>query len=294
MQKESAMAASHLVTHPSASPPQELYLIRHGESEYNAACAASGSAWADPLIFDAPLTKLGRRQVRAYVVATGGLPAPAAVLQPPAPQASPRGCRRAPPQARGLRRRLHEMALPPDTLWVTSPLTRAIETLLLACPSGSKLAECSDNGEPNLGGEVPHNLAVRRCVPFRIGRSPGGSPAVQQRLLAPCPTTLRCTQRDRREAGHRRGRGPAAQRAQRAVPAAGASSGAPARGVVVQPTWEEQLRTGGVAACARAQGVGAGAGKGGGALPPPLPKHASGGAGNHRQRWQDEPVPRFS
>ena len=42
---------------------QVLHIIRHGESEYNA--ATNGPRWEDPEIFDAPLTAKGRAQARA-------------------------------------------------------------------------------------------------------------------------------------------------------------------------------------------------------------------------------------
>jgi broad specificity phosphatase PhoE len=75
-----------------------VYIVRHGESTYNAACSAKGSGWADPHIFDAPLTQKGQSQARA------------------------------------LRATISGWDLPDDTLWVTSPLTRAIQTMLLSCP----------------------------------------------------------------------------------------------------------------------------------------------------------------
>jgi len=75
-----------------------VYLIRHGESEFNAACCARGSAWEDPLLFDARLTQRGRKQ------------------------------------ALSLRDEVKKWDLPCDAVWVTSPLTRAIETLLHVHP----------------------------------------------------------------------------------------------------------------------------------------------------------------
>lgn len=75
-----------------------VYLIRHGESEFNAACCARGSAWEDPLLFDARLTLKGRRQ------------------------------------ALSLREEVKKWDLPSNAIWLTSPLTRAIETLLHVHP----------------------------------------------------------------------------------------------------------------------------------------------------------------
>ena len=63
--------------------------MRHGQSTYNEAISGPGS-WNEPNIFDAPLTKLGRSQATAL----GSFLA----------------------------------KLPKDAVWVTSPLTRAMET----------------------------------------------------------------------------------------------------------------------------------------------------------------------
>jgi broad specificity phosphatase PhoE len=69
--------------------------VRHGESEYNAACGAPGSSWDDPIIWDAPLSALGRSQASALGPTLLG-------------------------------------RVSPNALWVASPLTRAIETCMLA------------------------------------------------------------------------------------------------------------------------------------------------------------------
>lgn len=92
-----------------------LYIVRHGESEYNAAISRAGSAWADPQIYDAPLTDKGRRQAAALQAKFASLGVPH-----------------------------HEV------LWVTSPLTRAIQTLLLACP----VSHLFGDGENRCGGGV--------------------------------------------------------------------------------------------------------------------------------------------
>ncbi len=78
-----------------------IYIIRHGESEYNRAIGAMGSKWEDPLIYDAPLTCKGKRQ------------------------------------AMNLREQVRKWNLPENACWVTSPLSRAIETMLLAFPNTS-------------------------------------------------------------------------------------------------------------------------------------------------------------
>ena len=66
-----------------------VHLVRHGQSTYNEAISGPGT-WNEPNIFDAPLTKLGRNQATAL----GSFLA----------------------------------KLPKDAVWVTSPLTRAMET----------------------------------------------------------------------------------------------------------------------------------------------------------------------
>jgi Histidine phosphatase superfamily (branch 1) len=83
---------------------QILIVIRHGESEFNAAARGS-PGWRDPTIFDPALTQTGCRQ------------------------------------AVRLRAQLTEefkhnpcLAGSPSILWVTSPLRRSLQTLLLSCP----------------------------------------------------------------------------------------------------------------------------------------------------------------
>lgn len=74
-----------------------LHIIRHAESEYNAA-TNTGLDFKDPQIFNPKLTSKGRRQ------------------------------------ATELRSKLAALGKLDGALWVSSPLTRAIETLLLSCP----------------------------------------------------------------------------------------------------------------------------------------------------------------
>lgn len=85
------------LTRPKPRGQKTIHIVRHGESEYNAACAAPGSSWEEPAIFDAALTPLGHAQS----VALGS-----------------------------------ELAqvVSADALWVTSPLTRAIQTCVLVRP----------------------------------------------------------------------------------------------------------------------------------------------------------------
>ncbi len=42
---------------------QRVFLIRHGESEYNAACKGQQNFWDVDNIFDARLTRIGKKQV---------------------------------------------------------------------------------------------------------------------------------------------------------------------------------------------------------------------------------------
>lgn len=122
---------------------KQLYIVRHGESEYNAESAkatSQGGKWADPWIFDAPLTERGRQQ------------------------------------ARDLRTQLAKLVLPADTLWVTSPLQRAIQTLLLCCPVAHRLrsGDCSggvENAGPSNGAASslpPPMVCVRQEISERV------------------------------------------------------------------------------------------------------------------------------
>lgn len=71
-------------------------------------------------------------------------------------------------QATKLRNKLVEQKIPEEALWVTSPLTRAIDTLILACPHLHRL------GPPPLAvaglsastsqQSQPLKLVVRRSV----------------------------------------------------------------------------------------------------------------------------------
>jgi hypothetical protein len=173
------------LTFPSLPPlqipflaPQHLILIRHGESEYNRAIE-QGSGFKDPMIFDPPLTRKGREQVR-HALRPGTFPlAPSKPpfslphlslppRSPPAPHAHPLF------QARGLREKLRaELSMFGDALWVVSPLRRAIETFMLACPSLSDLHGAAPGS--NAAGEQATsqlsaqlsklNVRARACVP---------------------------------------------------------------------------------------------------------------------------------
>ena len=85
------------------------------------------------------------------------------------------------------------MGLPPDTLWLTSPLQRAMQTLLLACPhahllgsdggdaGGSGSSGGSSNAEnssaaPNGAGPQPPNVVVLHTITEKVGEPSAGLP----------------------------------------------------------------------------------------------------------------------
>ena len=64
-------------------------------------------------------------------------------------------------QARKLRGQLQGMKLGPKALWVSSPLARALQTMLLACPQSELLGgACRDRG---------FRTAIRGWAPDRLG-----------------------------------------------------------------------------------------------------------------------------
>jgi len=84
-----------------------LVVVRHGESEHNA-LSKSGRGWADPHVYDPHLTSVGCQQA---VALRGRL-------------------------LRELRTNPHLSCHAPESmLWLSSPLQRSLETLLLACPA---------------------------------------------------------------------------------------------------------------------------------------------------------------
>jgi glucosyl-3-phosphoglycerate phosphatase len=117
-----------------------VYIIRHGESEYNEAISRRGTGFSDPLIFDAPLTAKGRRQ------------------------------------AMSLRQQLAALNLPLNTVWVTSPLSRAIETLMLARPPMQRSPDENkhDGGDLMDWGDICilPEVTERALTASDIGRSP--------------------------------------------------------------------------------------------------------------------------
>ena len=128
---------------------QVLVVIRHGESEYNAA-ARQSPGWQDPRIFDPPLTDTGCRQA----------------------------CR--------LRAQLTEelrsnpcLTGNPQVLWVTSPLRRCIQTMLLSCPwlpeapahaaqSDASVAQRVRCKMSAMQGHALPRVKVVRCVALKV------------------------------------------------------------------------------------------------------------------------------
>jgi broad specificity phosphatase PhoE len=76
---------------------KSVHLVRHGESEYNRQLSFNKS-WEDPQVFDPPLTRKGVEQCLE------------------------------------LKERLRRLPNLQTAMWVCSPLSRAIETLLYSCP----------------------------------------------------------------------------------------------------------------------------------------------------------------
>ncbi len=75
-------------------------------------------------------------------------------------------------QATKLRNQLVEQKIPEEALWVTSPLTRAIDTLILACPQPHRLgppplAEAGLNASTSQQSR-PLKLVVRRSASMTI------------------------------------------------------------------------------------------------------------------------------
>ncbi len=112
-----------------------------------------------------------------------GQPEPPSFLGLWLPSLSPRIHRLRSLQARALRHELAKLNLPPDTLWITSPLQRAMQTLLLACPhshllgggggcTGSASAENS-SALPNGGGGVAPRVAVLHTITEKVGVARG-------------------------------------------------------------------------------------------------------------------------
>lgn len=83
-------------------------------------------------------------------------------------------------QAIALRKELAKLNLPPDTLWLTSPLQRAMQTLLLACPTahllgGGGASSSARDGDaenssaaPNGSSERPPNVVVLPCITEKV------------------------------------------------------------------------------------------------------------------------------
>lgn len=68
-------------------------------------------------------------------------------------------------QASRLRSKLAEQKIPEEALWVTSPLTRAIDTLILACPQPQRLGPPIP---PLAEAEAGPSAASQRLHPYKV------------------------------------------------------------------------------------------------------------------------------
>ncbi len=149
----------------TTSTPKEVYLVRHGESEYNQWRRNSFRnpctllCVCDPMIFDAPLSRAGEAQVRAL-----------------------RRALWAPTGAGAIGPRVE--------LVVTSPLTRAVETCLGGFfPEHSYITDDGDDGGGGGGGEKSEGgTAAASVVPRtrRCGTTPLCLALHRERLDTSC------------------------------------------------------------------------------------------------------------
>ena len=68
-------------------------------------------------------------------------------------------------QASRLRSKLVEHKIPEEALWVTSPLTRAIDTLILACPQPQRLGSPTP---PLAEAEAGPSASNQQLRPFKV------------------------------------------------------------------------------------------------------------------------------
>ena len=68
-------------------------------------------------------------------------------------------------QASRLRSKLAEQKIPEEALWVTSPLTRAIDTLILACPQPQRLGPSIP---PLADAEAGPSATIQPLQPFKV------------------------------------------------------------------------------------------------------------------------------
>jgi broad specificity phosphatase PhoE len=128
---------------------QVLHIIRHGESEYNAATKMARD-FRDPQIFDPKLTDKGRKEVHFRLPSVLSWEIIVAVLSFYTAEMVSGTKDHCPAQAMQLRERLKSRFTRLEgVLWVSSPLTRAIETFMLSCPLASKLPS-SGSTQPSI------------------------------------------------------------------------------------------------------------------------------------------------
>lgn len=88
-------------------------------------------------------------------------------------------------QARKLRSELAQLNLPADTLWVTSPLSRAIETLLLGCPTAHLLRQAPGGGGA-AGSSAPSASTASASTENSAAVPNGGSDQLPRIMVLPC------------------------------------------------------------------------------------------------------------
>eukprot|EP00877_Chromochloris_zofingiensis_P003388 jgi/Chrzof1/1304/Cz10g02110.t1 len=101
-----------------------VIIIRHGESVYNRMDSESRN-WGDPKVYDAPLTARGDKQAQSLRLDL----------------------------AEACAKREKQFG---DALWVTSPLTRAMQTFLTACPYQSRLQRAANGANASTSAAGGH------------------------------------------------------------------------------------------------------------------------------------------
>ena len=122
------------------SERKTIHIVRHGESVYNAIDRYSRSL-EDPFVFDAPLTDLGRQQALALK-----------------------------DKLIHLVQSKHSGLKSSDVLWVTSPLTRCIQTMLTAYNQYTKTLRLEDKLEELPMIKVCCHMAEHLATTGDIGR----------------------------------------------------------------------------------------------------------------------------
>ena len=89
-------------------------------------------------------------------------------------------------QASRLRSKLVEHKIPEEALWVTSPLTRAIDTFILACPQPQRLGSPTP---PLLDAEAGSSASTQQSCPFKVVVRRSASCSVSLRSACACSSS---------------------------------------------------------------------------------------------------------